>query len=401
MNRFSKSKKILAVCCTIHGVQDGLSAAIYVLLPILAQTFGLNYAHVGLLKGLKSLAQGALEIFSGFASDRFGDRPVLTFGLALSGAGYLLLSQAGGQNVVLLCFLLIGMGGAFQHSPSSKLVTHAFSARDRRGALGLYNSSGDAGKLVFTASLSLATALAISWQSVAFVFGLTTAICAVAVFAILRKLLAERQGEPAGGALAGLSGTVTGWGIVDRRDFSALLSVVFLDSMVQAGVLTFVAFAMIEKGFSTFAATMAAVIVLAGGMFGKAACGFLAQRIGIRSAFAAVQLGTAAGLVLVVAAPGWFAYSLLPFLGVVLQGSTSITYGSVNDLVHPSHTARGYSLIYASSSFASIAGPFGFGIVGDRFGIENAMLVMAAISVLAVPPCLLLRDERRPLKIDA
>ena len=52
-------KTALAVGCTAHIVQDGLTAATYVLMPVLAQAFGFTYAQVGLIKGLKSLTQGA------------------------------------------------------------------------------------------------------------------------------------------------------------------------------------------------------------------------------------------------------------------------------------------------------------------------------------------------------
>ena len=40
----------LTVSCLAHVVQDGLSATIYVLLPVLAQVFGFTLAEVGLLR---------------------------------------------------------------------------------------------------------------------------------------------------------------------------------------------------------------------------------------------------------------------------------------------------------------------------------------------------------------
>jgi len=387
MSSAARPRKILGVSCAIHIMQDGLTAAIYVLLPILAQSFGLSYAQVGWLKGVKNLAQGLLEIVSGIASDRFGERAVLTFGVAVSGIGYLILSQAAGAGTVLFCFILVGIGAAFQHSPASKLVTHAFGTEGRRGALGLYNSSGDAGKLTFTGLLSLGTAFAVGWQSMTLAFGLIAMLLAVAVFVMLGRLIEPRRTGTGDGA------AVTGWGIVNPSGFAALTAVVSLDSMVQASVLTFIAFVMIAKGFSTFAATLAAVLVLAGGMFGKALCGYLAQSFGIRRAFGAVQFATAVGLFAVAVLPGWAAYALLPFVGAVLQGSTSITYGAVNDLILPTHTARGFALIYAAGSFASIAGPLGFGLIGDVYGIETALLAMAAVAAIAVPSALALRDD--------
>ena len=381
----------LWMCCLAHAAQDGLSAAIYVLLPVLAQTLGLNLGEVGLFKGLKSLAQGFLEIVSGVASERVGDAPLLVFGLAVSGVGYLLFSLADGAGGVLACLILVGVGTAFQHALSSALVSRAYADNGRRGALGLYNSSGDAGKLAFTTSFSLAIGAGLAWSFVTFVFGLITIAAAVVVFFALRSQMsaARRRASPDPDRAA--ESRAKGWGILDRKGFSALFIVVFIDSMVQAGALTFAAFLMLAKDIPLAAATFAATAILIGGMFGKAVCGFLADKIGPRTAFALVQVLTGIGIAGAVFTPGYWAYALLPFLGIVLQGSTSITYGMVNNFVHESRVSRGFALIYGSSGLSTMAGPFGFGLIGDAYGIETAMLLMGGASLLAIPPCIYMR----------
>ncbi len=387
----TKQKTTLFASCTTHGVQDGLSAAIYVLLPILAQTFGLSYGQVGLFKAAKSMTQSMLEVSSGLASERFGERRLLFCALLMSGVGYLLLSFADTPNLMLVCFIIMGVGGAYHHAPSSALVAHVYSAEKRRRALGLYNSSGDAGKLIFTALISLAAMISVAWQSVAFSYGLITLGAAAAVYWGLKQ-----AGVGAATHHSGKSdeSAKLGWGILDRPKFTALLTTVLMDSMVQAGVLTFVAFVMIEKGVPVYAATFASVLVLIGGMFGKAACGFLADHIGLRLAFTILQGLTALGLVLLVLATSTFAFILLPFLGVAVQGTSSITYVIVNDLIHPERTARGYSLIYTVTSVAAVGGSLGFGLIGDQFGIETAMLAMAVVAVIAILPCSLLKMPR-------
>ncbi|MDG2285586.1 MAG: MFS transporter, partial [Alphaproteobacteria bacterium] len=119
----NKRSTTLWICCLAHAVQDGLTAAVYVLLPVLAQSLGLNLGEVGLLKGLKGLVQGLLEVSSGIASEKFGDAPLLVIGLVVSGAGYLLFSQVDAVLGILACLILVGIGTAFQHAPSSALVS--------------------------------------------------------------------------------------------------------------------------------------------------------------------------------------------------------------------------------------------------------------------------------------
>ena len=82
-----RRKGVLATCCGAHVVQDGLSAALYVILPILAQAFGLNYAQIGILRAVNNGAMALLEMSSGFMAERFGERSLLVFGLISDGLG--------------------------------------------------------------------------------------------------------------------------------------------------------------------------------------------------------------------------------------------------------------------------------------------------------------------------
>ena len=66
-------------------------------------------------------------------------------------------------------------------------------------------------------------------------------------------------------------------------------------------------------------------------------------------------------------------------------------------MIHPKRMARGYALLYSSSSFSSAAGPLAVGVVADLYGIENAILGMAVVALLAAPPILFMPAARRRL----
>ena len=74
MSRFTSNKLTLSACCSTHGLQDGLTSTVYVLLPILAQNFGLGYAQIGLIRTVNSVAMWLLEIPAGILSEQFGER---------------------------------------------------------------------------------------------------------------------------------------------------------------------------------------------------------------------------------------------------------------------------------------------------------------------------------------
>ncbi|MDF1669586.1 MAG: MFS transporter [Roseovarius sp.] len=381
----SPKKSALRVSCASHVVQDGLIASIYVLLPILAQVFGLSYAQVGLLKGLKGLAQALLEIGSGWFSEQIGECRLIAVGLGLSGAGYAILSVAPGLGAVTIALLIIGAGTALHHAPASALIVHSYRANKRTSALGLYNASGDVGKLAFTGGVSLAIGAGLAWHQISLIYGLSGLLAAGVIARAARSLRhhhpqTARQDQSAN----------KGWGILNWRAFASLLAVTSIDTMVQSSTFVFVAFLMLAKGLPLWVATAATVILLAGGVFGKAGCGYLAERIGVRAAFGMIQALTALGLVAIVFVPNWLALTLLLPLGAVAQGSTSITYGFAAGLIHPSRMARGYALLYSSGTFAAAAGPFGIGLVADAWGIGVAICGLAIFALLAVPPIFLL-----------
>ncbi|MCP5082131.1 MAG: MFS transporter [Alphaproteobacteria bacterium] len=370
-------------------MQDGLGAALYVLMPILAQAFGLSYAQVGIIRAANNCASSLLEMPSGVLAERFGERRLLVFGLICAGAGYLCLSFAAGLWTILLSLLVLGTGGAFQHALSSSLISNSHDAGTRRSALGIYNSSGDVGKLLFTGLFGLATGIGLAWQGVVAGLAAIAFLAALFVFFGLRRSDGGKDSdEVSAPKLAGRSGD---WGIEDRQGFMALCITVFLDTAVQTSFLVFVVFVVAEKGIATHLAAFAVVLTLIGGIFGKAGCGYLAQRIGVRSAFVLAQCATALGIVAVALGTPMAAFALLPVLGMFLQGSTSITYGAIADLISSNRQSRGFAMIYTVSSLSAIVGPTVFGVLSDYSGLGTAMLAMAAVSLLAIPPSLLLK----------
>ncbi len=104
-----------------------------------------------------------------------------------------------------------------------------------------------------------------------------------------------------------------------------------------------------------------------------------------------MEVLTAIGIVATVLAPPLVAFCLLPLLGMVLQGSSTITYGAVGDLVLPHRYTRGFALIYSTSAIAAAVAPITFGFIADRADVGVAMLAMAAVVLIPIPLSALLR----------
>lgn len=385
----NRRRVTLASCCAAHSLQDGLTDVLYVLLPVLAQAFGLSYAQVGIIRAANRATMTAFEMPAGMLSERIGERLPIVFGLLASGAGYVALSSADGFASVVAVLLVAGVGGGFQHTLCSTLVSRVFGNQGRRAALGTYNSFGDVGKLTFAGLFTLSIGTGIAWQKMTVLFGATAMAAGVVVLIALGRVGAGMAPAPAEKSAG--TGPLGGWGIRDTGAFGALCAIVLLDTVVQGGFLTFVAFLMIEKQVPTALSAFAVVLTLAGGAFGKFGCGFLAEKLGAIRSLVLVEILTATGILAVLTLPTLPAYFLLPVLGMVLQGGSSVTYGTVGDLIEPERQARGFAMIYSIATGAMILGPMLFGQISDSFGLTSAMLAMAATILLPLPLCLVMR----------
>ena len=376
-------KQILAVSTGVHATQDGLTSTVYVLLPILAQSLGLSYAQVGTVRAVYSGMMWVLEIPAGVLSERFGEQRLLVFGLIAAGFGYGILSTANSFYGVLFALLIAGTGAAFQHSLSSALISRVYDGSSRRVALGTYNASGDTGKLLFTGVASLLFGVGIAWQTVVSGYGSLALVASAVLWLVFRRL--RLKGTDSNQVRNRT--TTAGWGITDLSGFRWLAAIVFVDIAVQDGFLVFVAFLMIEKNVSAGLAAFAVVATLAGGVIGKYACGHLSAKLGVVRSLFLVEVFTAVGIIGVILLPPVAAFILLPLVGVVLQGSSTITYGSVSQFVDEARQSRGFALIYSMSNGASVAGPVAFGMISDFYSVGTAVTIMALVTLLPLGMC--------------
>jgi FSR family fosmidomycin resistance protein-like MFS transporter len=139
----AREKRTLATCCAAHTVHDGFSDVTYVLLPLLAQTFGLSLSQVGMIRSAHRVAMASFQIPAGLIAERFGERNLLAMGTLIAGFSFIGLGFAPGFWAILVALFFAGVGSAVQHPLSSTIISHAYPGEGRRAALGTYNFFGD------------------------------------------------------------------------------------------------------------------------------------------------------------------------------------------------------------------------------------------------------------------
>ncbi len=381
----SAERRTLATTCAAHFVHDGIADAYYVLLPIWAQAFGLSYVQVGTLRMAYSTAMACLQLPAGMLAERVGERTLLAAGSVLAGAAFALLATSHSYLMLGGLILLSGVGSAVQHPIASTLISQVYAPASRRAALGVYNFVGDVGKMVIAAAMGVGV-LAIGWRSSVVLYGLIVAAVGVLTLLALARLAAtapRSRTVPAAPRAAG-------WGFTDPTGFALLGAIQLIDSACRTGLLTYLPFLLIAKGASVASIGFGLALVFIGGAAGKLVCGLAAERVGILRTVILTELATAALIAAVVAAPLALAMVLLMPLGVALNGTSSVLYGTVAEFVRDDRQSRSYGLFYTLGSAAGATAPLLFGALSDAASVPLALLAVAALAIATVPLALLL-----------
>jgi MFS family permease len=368
-----------------HALHDGYADMIYLLLPLWQTEFGLGYGALALLRGLYTGAMAGLQVPAGAMANRFGGRSVLALGTGLAACGYLLAGFTGSLAGLCIALAVAGAGSSTQHPIGSASVSRAYGAK-ARGPLGIYNFSGDLGKATLPLAVSLLLTL-IHWRGALRWIALLGFAVAAAIALFMPAT--GRAGKQDPEVDSKISSTA-------RGGFPLLFAIGVLDTAVRMGLLTFLPFLLKAKGASIPAVGFALALVFAGGAAGKFTCGWLGARIGVLWTVIATEGGTAAAILLVLALPLMPALCLLPLLGVMLNGTSSVLYGTVPELTAAHRAERSFAVFYTGTIGSGAIAPVLFGFLGDSVGASWATVATAITALATLPLAVALAPRLEP-----
>jgi MFS transporter, FSR family, fosmidomycin resistance protein len=371
----ARPRRVLALAGTAHALHDGYTDLIYVLLPVWQVEFALGYGMLALVRGLYAGAMAALQLPAGILAERFGARTVLVAGTVLAAIGFAIAGMAGGLLGLGIGLALSGAGSSTQHPIAATAVARAYG-REARGPLGTYNFTGDLGKAAFP-PLTAMLLTVMSWRASLELLALIGLAVGVVLALMMPRIDFKAPEEP------GSSGEV------DRRGFWILFAMGVLDSAVRMALLTFLPFLLQAKGASLPVIGFALAAVFIGGAAGKFGCGPLGARFGMLHTVIFTEVSTAALIMLVLGTPLYAALVLMPVLGFMLNGTSTVLYGTVPELVPQNQRARAFALFYTGTIGSGALTPIIYGFAGDVIGAHWATMA-TAITALAVCPLALM-----------
>jgi MFS family permease len=83
-------------------------------------------------------------------------------------------------------------------------------------------------------------------------------------------------------------------------------------------------------------------------------------------------------------------------VGVVLNGTSSVLYATVAEMISPNARSRGYGLYYAITLGSGAVAPMVYGLFTESFGLSFTLIAVALIVLLTLPLTRYLAASRAP-----
>jgi len=143
--KLRRDVKVISLIAVAHGLSHFYQLVIAVMFPLIKEDLGVSYAALGAATAAYYTVSGICQTLAGFAVDRYGARRVLLLGLGLCSLGILLAGLAQSYAMLVVAFLVAGLGNSVFHPADfailnarvdAKRLGYAFSFHGIGGTLG-------------------------------------------------------------------------------------------------------------------------------------------------------------------------------------------------------------------------------------------------------------------------
>jgi CP family cyanate transporter-like MFS transporter len=382
----SDSTAAVLVALVVAGL--GLRSALLAvgpLAPEISADLDVSHSVTGLLTTLPLLLMGLSAVVATGIGERLGDRMAIGLSLAAIAVGSLCRALVPGIAPVLLLTIPIGVGIGVCGVLLPVFVKHRLPQRPAM-ATGLYVSG-----IIIGSSLTVSAAVPLSlasggWRGALFVFGLATAVSAVAWFVLVDPI--ERPTR----------GPIRMPNVPWRRPVAWLLVAMFaLQALLFYGLITWLVPALVERGWQPAEAGAVAGALNVAGLPGTLLVTYAGDRVSRVRAFVA---SSAVSLVAVV---GFAVASDLAWIwtisgGVALGAIFALVMTLPLDAADRPQEAGGYAAFMLGAGYAlSSAAPAVLGALRDTSGsFTSSLWVLAATAALLLAGAPFLGRVRRP-----
>lgn len=367
----------------------GINLSFGVFVAPLAAEFGWSRSAVSLAAAVNLILYGVAQPFFGRLIDVYGPRRVVVTGVALLGAGNLLMSTTSSLWQLYVFYGLLG-GAGFTAStllPVSILVMRWFPRR-RGIALGAIATGLSLGQALF---YQLAAILIVQrgWRATYMVFGALLLALVPACVLLIRN-------APDGAAVETTPARAPVWPALRSRAFVlialAYLTCGFTDFMIS----THLAPLANDRGLGNEVGARALSILAVANIAGLLAAGRLADTVGPRRALLAAYAVRAVAMTLLPFAhdaTGLYVFAAL--FGATFFTTAPLVSGLVNEIYGMAMTGRVLGAVNVVHHLAGASGSYLAGVVFDARDSYLSIFLVGTVMVYGAVVLIALVDPRR------
>jgi MFS transporter, FSR family, fosmidomycin resistance protein len=371
-----------------HALTHWYPATFYILLPLIGNELGLNYAEIGSILTCQYAAGAIANVPGGIFVDTVGRKGLLmAISLCWIGFPYLIMGVSHTYWMILVCATLVGIGNNIWHPTAIPWLGDRFP--DRKGlAMSFHGMGANVGDAV--APLAIGWLLTFyNWRSVVVmnvipgivVAGIILVYVGRLQMADIRSGFAKAKPDkiPAAQRLRMFGELLRNRALVTLSIGSTFRS------MTQGALLTFLPLYLTDvMKYPTKWVGVCLFALQACGFIAAPIAGHLSDRIGRRQIIMSSMSMTAVVILAMTFAGGtqWFVL-LVAILGFFLFAVRAVLQAWLLDATPPGMGGSAVGILFGMQALGMAVGPISAGIVADHYGIMAAFYFLAATIVIA------------------
>ena len=344
------------ITAVYYFYQYTLRSAPSVMMPQLADAFGLTAMGVASMVGLFYYAYSPFSLVAGVAMDRIGPRRVIPIGAAAVGVGALMFAS-GSSGLASFGRFLQGAGGVFALIGAAYIATTNFPASRAATLIGATQMCGMAGGSAGQFVVGPVIAAGVPWSAFWVAMGIGGLVISVLLFLFLPKP------EPKPPAPDGLMGTVRDMKTVFLNPQSILCGIIAGLIFIPTTIFDMVwGVRFLQEGHDIdySMAVLRSASVPFGWIIGCPLLGALSDRLGRRKPViigAAIVLLACMALILF-GPPGVFPPFSLGLVAGIASGAAMLPYTVIKEANRPEHSGTATGVInFINFSLSALLGP--------------------------------------------
>ena len=368
-----------------HMLHDVFSSFFAPLLPLLAEKLGFTYATAGVLSMIQKLPS-LLNPLIGLIADRLVIRSAIVAAPILTIIAMSLLGLAPSVAVLAVLMFTCGISGAVFHVTAPVLMRRVSGDQIGRG-MSFFMFGGEIARTLGP----LLITVAVSWWGLEGTWRLIPIGLAASLLlffnlrAIDKSQLKQFQNKRKTKLSQSIREIVPFFGLITPillfRGFSKTALTLFLPTYMVAG------------GASIKTAAFALAFLELAGAIGALAAGSLSDKLGRKTVLLVIMALTPLLMFFFTLTTGWGQWVLLGAMGLIFFASTPVFMAMIHDL-NSDRPAFANGIFMTVSFAASSIVALLVGILADRYGFIRTYQITAALSLLAFPLTVFLKDVR-------